>query len=264
VTSKFNYRDLLPETISIILSALIYDEEAFTDRARDLFGFISHCFRGPSGRYFYAAVLSDSGTLWVVFRGTDGDGFIGRALSWLCTNLRISINSKGYHKGFYKIASDAMTALSWYIRSARVIYVCGHSQGGGSTVPFTAIVSRMYRSIRELTYLQADIFAGPPAVNEKGQAEMNSFISARVCKIFNWQQPGDPILAKRLRAKRGPLAGRDVGEVIQLPNMIPDHTPQDLASHSPSVYLWTYRQMVPHQTDKDAITYVLESGWIVN
>lgn len=264
MTPKFNYRDLLPETISFVLSALIYDEGAFAARARELFGFRCHCYKGPKGRYYYAAVLTDDGQLWIALRGTGGDNALGRALSWLCTNLRISVNREGYHKGFWKVAADAMMVLRWHAQSASVIYVCGHSQGGGITVPFTAMLARLFVSYTNLEYLQADILAGPPAVNEKAQAEVNGYISSKRCKIFNWQQPGDPILTSRLRRAAGLLSGRDVGEVIRLPNMFPDNTIQDLASHSPSAYLWAYRQMVRHQIDKDVITYALEKGWVVN
>ncbi len=268
---KFDAYELKPELISIVLSALIYDEDNFSDRVMYLFGFEVHCWKGKIGKHFYAVVtdaLRDR--VWIVCRGTDGDNAWGRILSWFNYNLRFAITPEGFHTGFWRLASKVSKDTSKYIskHSHLTVYLAGHSQGAGVVVCLFAMICRVLfkaKLLKNIIFLQADLFGAPPAVSDKGKYEIDGYLKNSSVKLNDWLQ-GD-ILQQKKGILHGLLKGRRVGNQFEMPNQFNNEygVVDKLVSHSPFLLLRAYQDMPGmHQLDKDVITYVLDKGWVIN
>ena len=198
---KFNPDTLLPETISAVLAALIYDEENFALNVYRLFGFRVHAFTDLTQRYYYAAVVDEErNRLFIVFRGTDGRNGWGRFLSWATINLRVKTTPQGFHEGFWSIAADASKNIAQYVKKATQVYLACHSQGSGVGVCEIDIICQAMLSDQELLphlkHLQADLWCSPPAVNATGKTEIDGYIQGGLVSINNWWMPGDLISKK--------------------------------------------------------------------
>lgn len=270
---KFNTEKIHPETISMVLSALIYNEDMFCIVVFRLFGFKAHCFTDNTRRYFYAVVHDTANNrAWIVFRGTDGKNWFGRMLSW-GINLRCKITADGFHSGFWEIALKASKDIAPYIKKVGQVYIASHSQGSGTAVCTIAQICRAmvidadYMGIR---HIQADLTCSPPAVDAKGKKEIDGYMKMGMVSINNWWMPGD-LLSKKKGILRGLLNGRDVGNMIELPDMIlPKYGVFDPVSHSPVLCLAAYvlhlirYENTPPKEDLKLIEYVLREKMVVN
>lgn len=269
---KYTIDNLLPETISAVLAAMIYDEENFAVNVFRLFGFETHAWTDRTQRYYYAVALDpDHNRLFIVFRGTDGKNGFGRVLSWLTINLRAATNKAGFHKGFWKIALEASKNIAPYLKRFSHVYLVGHSQGSGTGVCTIALICRVMikRLLQNIKHFQADLWCSPPAVSEKGKAEIDSYCGKQV-HINNWVMPGDLISRKR-GILRGLLHGKDVGSVIRCPDLIlPKYGVFDPVSHSPTLCLAAYvlhlirYENTPPKDDLKLIECTLREGMVVN
>lgn len=269
---KYNIDNLLPETISAVLAALIYDEDNFAVNVFRLFGFEVHAWTDRTQRYYYAVVLDpDRDRMFIVFRGTDGKNGIGRALSWLTINLRAGINQFGFHKGFWKIAFEASKNIAPYPKQFSHVYLSGHSQGSGTGVCTIALICRVMvkRLLNNIKHFQADLWCSPPAVNKKGKLEINGYCG-KSAHINNWVMPGD-LISKKRGILRGLLQGKDVGNMIKLPDLIlPKYGAFDPVSHSPTLCLAAYAlhliryEDTPPRDDLKLIDYVMREKMVVN
>lgn len=270
--SKFNPDTLLPETISAVLAAMIYDEEHFATNVYRLFGFEAHAWTDHTQRYYYAVVLdTERDRMFIVFRGTDGKNALGRALSWLTINLRAGTNQFGFHKGFWKIALKASKDIAPYLKKFSHVYIGCHSQGSGVGVCIVAQICRsiLAKMLQNIKHIQADLWCSPPAVNKTGKAEIDEYCGKQV-SINNWWMPGD-LLSKKKGVLRGLLNGKDVGEMRRLPDMIlPKYGVFDPVSHSPVLCLAAYvlhlirYENTPPKEDLKLIEYVLREKMVVN
>ena len=269
---KFNVNDLHPETVSACLMAMIYDETNFDTNVYRVFGLRCRVWAGPGQKYFYAVVLDpDNDRIWIAIRGTDGKNLWWRLASW-GINFNAGITKDGYHKGFSDVALKISKNVAGYIKDSKYVYIASHSQGSGTLVRLVALICRVIKKkmLPDLKHLQADPWCSPPGVNAIGKAEIDGYLKDGIVSINNWYMPGD-LISKKKGILRGLMHGRDVGNMIKLPDMIlPKYGIADSVSHSPTLCLYAFaahlvkwENRLP-ENDLKCISFVLNEGMVVN
>lgn len=214
-----------------------YDEENCVDKINRAFRgrLRPHFVKSPDGSHFYGMVSDpDTGTAWIVSRGTDGDTPAGNARSWLY-NANVFTGRDGMHNGFQERANIVFDRFKSDLpRFYRVVFV-GHSQGAAVSQILAKLACENLSSDKTIDFI---VFAAPPPGNRVFAATLMPYFINRQLTGVRWIMPGDPIATPLLRNEKSWLFnGVDNGEERMLPDLIQYKIgPAEVAMHSCRIY----------------------------
>jgi hypothetical protein len=172
----------------------------------------------------------DSERCFFVNRGTGGTDLIGTALSWL-HDLFVVKNSDGAHRGFARVAREAMSRFTLTDTPKHAIFT-GTSMGAATSVQEAYLYYKANVHSRIVEFIS---FSGPPPGDAAYSQMVTAAIDSGGMKGKLYVMPQDPVSSRKLRRQNNVfLDGVDVGSIILLPDInLYDGTPGvGLINHS--------------------------------
>ncbi len=236
---SYKISDLLPETISIGLSALSYDEKNCQDNINNLFpDSRSHFWSFERGAQFFGIVYENEDAIFQVNRGTDGYTWFSNIHSWFY-NVNILTGPDGIHNGFEFLGNRVFNVTKEYLSRFKNIYFVGHSQGGSIT-PYLACLA-----VENLSWVKNIYFYGfetAPCFDKNGVSRVQNYINDGKVHGNLFATPGDPISSSILRNKKSILLdGVDAVPITMMPDVILYSLGlKEAINHSPMLNIYSY------------------------
>ena len=225
----YKISDLLPETVSLALSVLSYDEKNCQNIINNLFPkSVNRFWSFENGAQFFGLVYENTDTVFQVNRGTDGYTWFSNLHSWFY-NTNILTGPNGIHNGFEFLGNRVFDTIKEYLPRFKNIYFTGHSQGGSIT-PYLACLA--VENLNNLDNIYFIGFETAPCFNQQGVSRIKNHINKGKVHGTLFTTPGDPINI---------VGGVDAVPVIKMPDIILHNLGLvEAINHSPMLNIYAY------------------------